>query len=314
MRALQTATLLVATLGAGLMAGLFAAFAYAVMPGLARSADRTFVQAMQNINRAIVNGWFLLPFLLPIPLLVLATVLAWNGHGRVALPWILAALVLYMAGFFVTSGVNVPLNNALDKADTPETATGPRPPGTPLRAAGSPGTSCAPSSTPRPSVSSPGPSFCTARQARRSGRPEDVLSGVVRPPPDRPARVCCSGIRAQAPQDQVTDGLEVGGDLGAGPLGGVTRVVEAAGGVEDGAGGGGGGGGVEVALADAGFDDGGELGLEVGDVTVDHAAALSDQRHVGGEQFGIVAGLAPLGLEQGGRASGPAAPEPVPPP
>ncbi|MFE7541186.1 anthrone oxygenase family protein [Streptomyces platensis] len=118
MRALQTATLLVATLGAGLMAGLFAAFAYAVMPGLARSADRTFVQAMRHINRAILNGWFLVPFLLPIPLLVLATVLAWNGHGRVALPWIVAALVLYLAGFLVTSGVNVPLNNALDRADT----------------------------------------------------------------------------------------------------------------------------------------------------------------------------------------------------
>ncbi|MEJ8647979.1 anthrone oxygenase family protein [Streptomyces sp. MS1.AVA.3] len=116
MRVVQTATLLVATLGAGLMAGLFAAFAYAVMPGLRRSADRTFVEAVQNINRAIVNGWFLLPFLLPIPLLVLATVLAWNGTGRVALPWILAALVLYLAGFFVTSGVNVPLNNALDNA------------------------------------------------------------------------------------------------------------------------------------------------------------------------------------------------------
>ncbi|WP_129296500.1 DUF1772 domain-containing protein [Streptomyces lydicus] len=116
MRALQTVTLLVATLGAGLMAGLFAAFAYAVMPGLGRSADRTFVQAMQNINRAIVNGWFLLPFLLPVPLLVLATVLAWSGPGQVALPWILAALALYLAGFFVTGGVNVPLNNALDKA------------------------------------------------------------------------------------------------------------------------------------------------------------------------------------------------------
>ncbi|MFE1173561.1 DUF1772 domain-containing protein [Streptomyces sp. NPDC058773] len=122
MRALQTATLMVATLGTGLMAGLFAAFAYAVMPGLARSADRTFIQAMQNINRAILNGWFLLPFLLPIPLLILATFLAWNGHGRVAMPWILTALVLYLAGFFVTSGVNVPLNNALDKADTGDDA------------------------------------------------------------------------------------------------------------------------------------------------------------------------------------------------
>ncbi|WP_329128559.1 DUF1772 domain-containing protein [Streptomyces caniferus] len=120
MRALQTATLLVATLGVGLMAGLFTAFAYAVMPGLRRSDDRTFVQAMRNINRAIVNGWFLLPFLLPIPLLVLAAILARNGPGRIALPWILAALVLYLAGFLVTGGVNVPLNNALDKAPTNE--------------------------------------------------------------------------------------------------------------------------------------------------------------------------------------------------
>ncbi|MFC9237405.1 DUF1772 domain-containing protein [Streptomyces decoyicus] len=145
MRVVQTATLLVATLGVGLMAGLFAAFAYAVMPGLRRSADRTFVEAMQNINRAIVNGWFLLPFLLPIPLLVLATVLAWNGSGKVALPWILAALVLYLAGFFVTSGVNVPLNNALDKAPTDDgpvalgDAGGSRGPGRPADAADRPG-------------------------------------------------------------------------------------------------------------------------------------------------------------------------------
>ncbi|MGI5257720.1 DUF1772 domain-containing protein [Streptomyces angustmyceticus] len=141
MRTLQTATLLLATLGAGLMAGLFTAFAYAVMPGLGRTADRTFVQAMQNINRAIVNGWFLLAFLLPVPLLVLATILAWNGHGRVALPWILAALVLYLAGFFVTGGVNVPLNNALDRApadEDPAASGGPGAPADrpgPLRAA-----------------------------------------------------------------------------------------------------------------------------------------------------------------------------------
>ncbi|MER0479791.1 anthrone oxygenase family protein [Streptomyces sp. Edi2] len=125
MRVLQTVTLLVATLGAGLMAGLFAAFAYAVMPGLGRSADRTFVQAMQNINRAIINGWFLLPFLLPIPLLALATVLAWSGPGQVALPWILAALVLYLAAFFVTGGVNVPLNSALDNAALGDGRDGP---------------------------------------------------------------------------------------------------------------------------------------------------------------------------------------------
>ncbi|CAM5331388.1 anthrone oxygenase family protein [Streptomyces atroolivaceus] len=115
MRTLQTATLLASTAGAALMAGLFCAFAYAVMPGLSRADDRGFVQSMQHINRAIINGWFLTPFLLPLPLLVLATVLAAKGHSPGALPWIIAALVLYGAAFLVTGTQNVPLNDALDK-------------------------------------------------------------------------------------------------------------------------------------------------------------------------------------------------------
>ncbi|MFE7750585.1 DUF1772 domain-containing protein [Streptomyces sp. NPDC057428] len=120
MRALQTATLLASTVGAALMAGLFCAFAYAVMPGLSRTDDRAFVRTMQQINRAIINGWFLLPFLLPLPLLVLATVLAAKGHSPGTLPWITAALALYLAAFVVTGTQNVPLNDALDKipADT----------------------------------------------------------------------------------------------------------------------------------------------------------------------------------------------------
>jgi uncharacterized membrane protein len=113
MRTLQTATLLVSAVGAALMAGLFCAFAYAVMPGLSRADDRVFVQSMQRINRAIINGWFLAPFLLPLPLLVLATVLAARGHSPGALPWIVAALALYAAAFLVTGTQNVPLNEAL---------------------------------------------------------------------------------------------------------------------------------------------------------------------------------------------------------
>ncbi|WP_405691034.1 DUF1772 domain-containing protein [Streptomyces sp. NBC_01185] len=115
MRALQTAALLASAVGAALMAGLFCAFAYAVMPGLARGEDRAFVRSMQHINRAILNGWFLLPFLLPLPLLVLATVLAAKGHSPGVLPWIIAALALYAAAFLVTGTRNVPLNDALDK-------------------------------------------------------------------------------------------------------------------------------------------------------------------------------------------------------
>ena len=119
MRTLQTVTLLVATLSTGLMAGLFAAFSYAVMPGLGRSSDRTMVEAMQNINKSILNPAFMLPFMGAIPFIALAAFLAWRGHGRSALPWLLAALVIYLVAFFVTSGVNVPLNDQLAKAGDP---------------------------------------------------------------------------------------------------------------------------------------------------------------------------------------------------
>ncbi|MFI7384010.1 DUF1772 domain-containing protein [Streptomyces sp. NPDC049813] len=119
MRSLQQATLILTTLATGLMAGLFAAFAYSVMPGLARSSDRTFVEAMQNINKAILNPVFMVPFMASIPLLGLAVVLAWRGHGRAALPWLIAAAVLYLLAFMVTSGLNVPLNDRLAKAGDP---------------------------------------------------------------------------------------------------------------------------------------------------------------------------------------------------
>ncbi|WP_181787319.1 anthrone oxygenase family protein [Streptomyces phytophilus] len=120
MRHLQTGALLASVLGTGLMAGLFAAFAYAVMPGLGRSSDRTLVDAMQGINKAIVNPVFMLPFMGSIPLLGLAVVLAWRGQGREALPWLIAALVLYVVAFGVTVAGNIPLNDQLDRAGDPD--------------------------------------------------------------------------------------------------------------------------------------------------------------------------------------------------
>ncbi|MGW0883429.1 anthrone oxygenase family protein [Streptomyces sp. NPDC002671] len=120
MKHLQTGVLLTATLFTGLMAGLFAAFSYSVMPGLARSSDRTLVEAMQGINKAIINPVFMLPYMGSIPLIGLAVFLAWRGHGRSALPWLIAALVLYLVAFMVTGSVNVPLNNHLADAGDPD--------------------------------------------------------------------------------------------------------------------------------------------------------------------------------------------------
>lgn len=119
MKTLQSVTLMAATIGAGLIAGLMFAYACSVMPGLGRSSDRTFVEGMQHINRAILNPWFLIPFVGALPLIGLAAVLAWRGHGRSALPWIAAALALYLVAFLITRGVNIPLNDRLDRAGDP---------------------------------------------------------------------------------------------------------------------------------------------------------------------------------------------------
>jgi uncharacterized membrane protein len=120
MRTLQTVTLLTTTISTGLIAGLLFAYACSVMPGLARSSDHTLVETMQNINRAILNPWFLLPFVGSIPLIALAALLAWRGDEQPALPWIIAALVVYAVAFAITIAFNLPLNNELDTAGDPD--------------------------------------------------------------------------------------------------------------------------------------------------------------------------------------------------
>ncbi|WUH99887.1 DUF1772 domain-containing protein [Spirillospora sp. NBC_00431] len=119
MNVVQAVTLLAATITTGLMAGFFTGISYSFMPGLARSSDSTFVETMQKTNKAILNAWFLVPFMGSIPLLGLAAVLSGSDDERAALPWIIAGLVLYLVAFFITSSVNVPLNNELAAAGDP---------------------------------------------------------------------------------------------------------------------------------------------------------------------------------------------------
>lgn len=108
-----TASLVAAVITNGLMAGLFAAYSYAIMPGLGRGGDRTFVEAMQQTNAAILNGWFGICFGGAV---VFAAVAVLLHLGRPGLPWIVAGLVLYLAVLVVTFRINVPLNDALAAA------------------------------------------------------------------------------------------------------------------------------------------------------------------------------------------------------
>ncbi|MEU4538223.1 anthrone oxygenase family protein [Streptosporangium sp. NPDC023825] len=112
--------LVAAAVTVGLTAGLFYAYACSVMPGLARVDDRTFVSTMQRINVAILNGWFAACFGGGLVLTVLSAVLHLQTDGRPVLPWIVAALVLYVVMLAITMGINVPLNNALDAAGDPD--------------------------------------------------------------------------------------------------------------------------------------------------------------------------------------------------
>jgi uncharacterized membrane protein len=114
------ASLVAATIAMGLIAGLLYAYACSVMVGLGRTDDRTFVRAMQSINVAIINGWFLLSFIGALVLTALAVVLHLGADGRSVLPWLVAALVLYLAALVTTAAVNIPLNNALDAAGDPD--------------------------------------------------------------------------------------------------------------------------------------------------------------------------------------------------
>lgn len=120
MPALRTAVLFGAALTTGLGAGLFYAYSCSVMPGLARVDDRSFIEVMQRINVAILNGWFMLSFLGALVLIGVAGVLALRAGSRALLPWIVAAAAFQLAMLVITGAVSVPLNNRLAAAGAPD--------------------------------------------------------------------------------------------------------------------------------------------------------------------------------------------------
>jgi uncharacterized membrane protein len=121
MDTLLTIVLVAATVTTGLMAGLFFTYTNNVMPALARSNDRSYVEVMQHINVVIVNGRFLLNFVGSLLLTGAAVALSIPADTRAVLPWTIAAFVFYAGTLIITGRFNIPLNNDLDNAGEPAT-------------------------------------------------------------------------------------------------------------------------------------------------------------------------------------------------
>jgi uncharacterized membrane protein len=108
-----------AALTMGLLAGFFYAYSVSVMPGLAEADDRTVVDAMQEINEAVENPFFMLSFLGAPALTLTALIVERRSGSREVARWILAALVLCGVALLVTGALNIPLNDDLADAGDP---------------------------------------------------------------------------------------------------------------------------------------------------------------------------------------------------
>jgi uncharacterized membrane protein len=108
--------LLVSILFTGLTAGLCFTWSNAVTPGIGRLDNITFLKSFQAMNRAIINGKFLLVFMGPIVLLFLNAYLFKNDSTSFWL-FLTGAIFFFIGVSLITIFGNVPLNEILDKSN-----------------------------------------------------------------------------------------------------------------------------------------------------------------------------------------------------
>ncbi|MGW1666974.1 anthrone oxygenase family protein [Streptomyces microflavus] len=100
-----------------LMAGTYVAFSTIVMPLLGTKNDADFVNSMQQINTGIENPLFFTVFTAALAApAIAARKLRKHPATATVMRWTLAALALYTTTVLTTSGINVPLNQALAHA------------------------------------------------------------------------------------------------------------------------------------------------------------------------------------------------------
>jgi uncharacterized membrane protein len=117
---------LVTALGCGLVGGVFFAFSSFVMRALARLPPAQGIAAMQSINVAVINGWFLTPFVGTAVACVVLAAVSLAGWGESDAVFALIGSGLYLLGSIgVTAAFNIPRNDALAAVEA-ESADGAR--------------------------------------------------------------------------------------------------------------------------------------------------------------------------------------------
>jgi uncharacterized membrane protein len=113
---------LFAVLGCGLIAGIFFAFSAFIMKALSRLPSHEGITAMQFINVAIINPYFLVVFLgTPAACLIAIAYALFRWHNPAAVYLLVGGAIYLIGSFMVTVLFNIPLNNSLASV----TPTGP---------------------------------------------------------------------------------------------------------------------------------------------------------------------------------------------
>ena len=102
----------------GLMAGIFFTWTNAVKPGIGKLSDIKYLEALQSMNRVILNNTFKIIFLGAIIAVALVPVFYFNLYPRNIFWLLVFTLIIYWIGVFgVTLSGNIPLNEILDKTN-----------------------------------------------------------------------------------------------------------------------------------------------------------------------------------------------------
>ncbi len=109
---------LASAVSAGLMAGVYFAWSSMVMPGLRRLQPGEAIRAMQSIDVALVNAWFLTAFVGSAVLSGISVVYSFARWGEEeAIYLLIAGLLLIFGSVVLTGGYHIPRNKALHLVD-----------------------------------------------------------------------------------------------------------------------------------------------------------------------------------------------------